>query len=321
VAQLSSLMDYYYTSMYPELKVLEEMRLSLLAKLKKVGFTLIIAAFMASFLLIHNAVLTPMQALGLSGAIGGMLFLFVFRHEKAGYESLFKDNVIEKIIHFIDPALVYRKEGCVHESSYINSGLFPKDYDRYQGSDLVEGMVEGVSLRFSDLHVEEKRKTKNNKEEWHTIFQGLFFIADFHKEFRSKTYVLPDIAERSLGVLGSWFQELNHTHGSLIKLDHVQFEKWFVVYGEDEVEAHYILSHAFMERIVAFYEKHHKNLSLGFVDGKMYLALSYTKALFEPTLMRSLLSFTHIKEYFGLLEMIFGIVEEFKLNQKLWSKR
>ncbi len=37
--------------------------------------------------------------------------------------------------------------------------------------------------------------------------------------------------------------------------------------------------------------------------------------------MRSLLSFTHIKEYFGLLEMIFGIVEEFKLNQKLWSKR
>lgn len=64
-----------------------------------------------------------------------------------------------------------------------------------------------------------------------------------------------------------------------------------------------------------------KNLFLGFVDGKMYLALSYTKALFEPKLTRSLLDFAHIKEYFELLEMVFGIVEEFKLNQKLWSKR
>lgn len=321
MAKLSSLMDYYYTVMYPELKVLEESRLHIVAKLKKVGFVLIFLAMVASFFLIHNALFTPLQSLGISIAVGGMIFMFLYHHEKAGYGSLFKDNVIEKIIHFIDPTLSYRKDGAIYENEYLHSGLFPTSYDRYQGSDLVEGKVEGVSLRFSDLHVEEKRRTKNNKEEWHTLFQGLFFIADFHKEFSAKTYVLPDIAERSLGVLGSWFQELNHTHGSLIKLDHTQFEKLFVVYGSDRVEAHYILSHAFMERIVAFYEKHRKNLFLGFVDGKMYLALSYTKALFEPRLTRSLLDFAHIKEYFELLEMVFGIVEEFKLNQKLWSKR
>ena len=321
MAKLSSLMDYYYASMYPELKVLEDKRLAIVASLKKSGFILVCLVLGISFVLVHNAVFTPLQALGFSGAVGGMVFMFLFRHHKSGYESLFKDSVIEKIVHFIDPALVYRKEGSIHENDYMHSGLFPKSYDRYQGSDLVEGMVEGVSIRFSDLHVEEKRQTKNNKEEWHTLFQGLFFIADFHKEFGSKTYVLPDIAERSLGVVGSWFQELNRTHGALIKLDHVQFEKLFVVYGDDRVEAHYILSHAFMERIVAFYEKHRKNLYLGFVDGKMYLALSYTKALFEPTLTRSLLTFAHIKEYFELLEMIFSIVEEFKLNQKLWSKR
>jgi hypothetical protein len=38
-------------------------------------------------------------------------------------------------------------------------------------------------------------------------------------------------------------------------------------------------------------------------------------------LTRSLLAFTHIKEYFEILEMVFGIVEVFRLDQKLWSKR
>ncbi len=321
MATLSSLMDYYYSTMYPELKTLEEERLRIVGRLKKVAFILLSVAAISVFVLIHSAHFVPLHAFGLSGILGVVLFMFMFQHEKSGYQSLFKDNVIEKIIYFINPTFVYRKDGAISENEYLHSGLFPQSYDRYRGSDLVEGVHEGVSLRFSDLHVEQKRRTKNNKEEWHTLFQGLFFIADFHKSFRARTYVLPDVAERALGVLGTWLQELNRTHGELIKLDHVAFEKRFAVYSEDRVEAHYILSHAFMERILDFAKKRDKNLCLGFVDGKMYLALSYTKALFEPSITRSLLAFEHIKEYFELLEMVFGIIDEFKLNQKLWSKR
>lgn len=321
MATLSSLMDYYYSTMYPELKALEEERLRIVGRLKKVAFILCGVVVISIFLLIHYAQFVPLHAFGLSGIFGVILFIFMFHHEKSGYQSLFKDNVIEKIIYFINPTFVYRKDGTIGEDEYMHCGLFPEAYDRYRGSDLVEGVLDGVSVRFSDLHVEQKRRTKNNKEEWHTLFQGLFFIADFHKSFRARTYVLPDVAERALGVLGMWFQELNRTHGELIKLDHVAFEKHFAVYGEDRVEAHYILSHTFMERILDFAKKRDKNLFLGFVNGKMYLALSYTKALFEPSITRSLLTFEYIKEYFELLEMVFGIIDEFKLNQKLWSKR
>lgn len=321
MATLASLMDYYYSSMYPELKILEEGRLERVAKLKKIGFILFALGLVSTFLLSQFRVLEATEALGFSAAVGGAIFAFMYHHEKAGYDALFKDSVIEKIIHFINPSLIYRKDGFIRESEYQYSKLLPQTYDRYQGSDLVEGSVDGVEIHFSDLHVEEKRRGKNNKEEWHTLFQGLFFCADFHKTFKGRTYVLPDVAERTLGVLGSWFQEMNRTHGALIKLDHVQFEKYFVVYGDNAVEAHYILSHALMERIVGFYEKHRQNLFLGFVGGKMYLALTHNQKLFEPSLSRSLLTFDHIKEYFELLEMVFGIVEEFKLDQKLWSKR
>jgi len=321
VAQLSSLMDYYYETMYPELKILESGRLEILVKIKKSGGIIFLLAVGIALGLTHYTSFSVVEALGFSGALGGALFAFIYGHHSAGYTSLFKDSVIEKIIYFINPTLSYRKDGYIRESEYQYSNLLPQSYDRYQGSDLVEGMVEGVNVQFSDLHVEEKRKDKNNKEEWHTLFQGLFFVADFHKSFEGRTYVFPDIAERSLGVFGGWLQGLRQTHGTLIKLDHTQFEKYFVVYGDNSVEAHYVLSHTFMQRMVTFYEKHHKNLFVGLVGGKMYLALEYNKTLFAPKLTRSLLTFSHIKEYFELLEMVFGIVDVFKLDQKLWSKR
>jgi len=321
VAKLASLMEYYYETMYPELKILESGRLEILAKIKKAGIVIAVLVLAAAWMLDYTTSFSLIEALGFSAALGAALFGFIYQHHAAGYSSLFKDTVIEKIISFIDPTLVYRKDGVIRESEYQYSKLLPQSYDRYRGSDLVEGTVDGVNVHFSDLHVEEKRKDKNNKDEWHTLFQGLFFVADFHKTFKGRTYVFPDLAERTLGAFGSWLQSLRQSHGELIKLDHGVFESYFAVYGDDSVEAHYLLSHAFMQRLVTFYEKHRKNLFLGFVDGKMYLALEYNKTLFTPKLTRSLLTFTHIKEYFELLEMVFGIVDVFKLDQKLWSKR
>lgn len=320
MAKLASLMDYYYETMYPELKTLEEHRLRVLSKLKKIALILSVLFLIVNWIAIQSALIEGTNALAASAMGGVMLFLFFYRYEKKGYDALFKDNVIEKVIAFIDPTLHYQKEAFISESEYRYSRLLPQSYDRFQGSDLVEGERDGVALRFSSLHVEEKRQTKDNKDEWHTLFQGLFFVADFHKHFKGRTYIFPDIAERSLGGIGTWLQGLHREHGTLIKLDHTEFEKQFVVYGDDTVEAHYILNHAFMERIVSFYEKERKNLFIGFVDGKMYLAMEYTQALFEPKLTQSVLAFAHIKSYFERLEMVFGIVEAFKLNQTLWSK-
>jgi len=76
-----------------------------------------------------------------------------------------------------------------------------------------------------------------------------------------------------------------------------------------------------MEKIVEFRHKINKNISLSFINSKIYIAIPYTKSLFEPILSRSLLDFSYIKEYFEILNTMIGIVEELKLNEKLWSKR
>ena len=318
---LSSLLDYYYESMYPLLKSLEEKRLGILSTLKKAALILFCGAILLFFILTHTPLLIPLHAFLLSALSGFLIFMFIYRYESSGYGILFKDGVIEKMIHFIDPSLLYSKMSFIREEEFKKSTLFVESYDRFSGSDLVSGKIEGVDVHFCDVHVEKKVRDTDDKEIWNDIFQGLFFVADFNKIFHAKMVILPDVAEKNFGILGSWMQGMNTQRGELIQLDHIEFEKLFVVYGSDQIESRYILSPALMERIVQFHAKTKKPLYLSFVDSKMYLALHYTKPLFEPILRHSLLEFDSIKAHFELLAMIVGIVSEFKLNEKLWSKR
>lgn len=319
MASLTSLLEFYYESMQQELRTLEEQRLSLLQHLRTRALILALLALFGLVVLHQYAHFSFLQALLLSVFSAAFLFAILYRREKVGFDLLFKTSVIEKLIHFIDPSLCYTTQEKIAESAYRQSELFIESYDRYEGSDLVSGQIEQVNVRFSCLHVEKKERDRENKEHWNDVFQGIFFMAEFNKPFHTKTVVLPDFAEKTLGVLGSWMQSLNSTRGKLIKLDHVAFEKLFVVYADDPIESRYILSHALMEKIVDFQHKMNKPIYLSFVNAYIYIAIPYTKSMFEPILTRSLMEFTYIKEYFELLNTMIGIVEELKLNEKLWG--
>jgi len=319
MSKMASLIDYYYESMYPELQILERDRLRIVKRLQKAAFILGCLALI-SFILLQS-VMSALQAVLLCVMSGSLILMFIYRHERLGYAFLFKDQVIEKIIHFVDNSLTYHKNATVLESEYQRSELFLESYDRFSGSDLVSGSIEGVDVCFSALHIEKKEIDTKNKEQWKDIFQGLFFVAEFNKTFHSKVVVLPDIAEKTLGVLGAWFQGMNFSRGTLIRLDHSAFEKHFVVYGSDPIESRYILSPSLMEKIVEFHDKINKRIFISFIHSKIYIAIPYIKSPFEPILFRSLLEFSYIKEYFELLNAMIGIVEELKLNERLWSKR
>jgi len=51
------------------------------------------------------------------------------------------------------------------------------------------------------------------------------------------------------------------------------------------------------------------------------MAIEYNKDLFEPSIFRSLLEYKIAMEYVKTLHLAIGIIEELKLNQKLWSNK
>jgi hypothetical protein len=153
------------------------------------------------------------------------------------------------------------------------------------------------------------------------MFKGLFFTADFNKKFYGKTVVLPDTAERLFGGLGSMFQKINAPRGELIRLEDPEFERLFVVYGDDQIESRYILSTSLMRRIVDFRGRTGKAVMLSFVGSEVFVAIPYKRALFEPSVFSRITGFDVVRECFEDLELALGIVEDLDLNTRIWEGR
>jgi hypothetical protein len=56
------------------------------------------------------------------------------------------------------------------------------------------------------------------------------------------------------------------------------------------------------------------------VANKIFIAIAYEKDLFEPSVFHSLLNYNIAMEYLQTLHLTINIVNELKLNQKLWSQ-
>jgi predicted SAM-dependent methyltransferase len=133
--------------------------------------------------------------------------------------------------------------------------------------------------------------------------------------------VLPDTAQNTFGdLLGGWLQSKNLDRNELVKMDNTAFEKEFVVYSTDQIEARYILSHSLMEKLLKFQKGLKHPISISFVGGSIYIAVQSNEDQFEPSIFHSLLQHKVAMEYVSTLHFVIGIVEELKLNQKLWSK-
>ncbi len=254
---------------------------------------------------------------------GGLWYIFVTYNQKSEYRNNFKSNVVAQIVKLYNPEWQYRFDSSISQKDYERSRLFPQHCDRYTGDDLVTGEIEKTDFQFSELHTQYKQVTYGSKgqrqEHWVTIFRGLFMHADFNKNFSGTTYVLPDTAERLLGSFGQSLQKLS-SRGDLVKLENVEFEKLFVVYSSDQVEARYILTPAIMEAMVDLAKRFGRSVFFSFVGSRIYFARSFSEPLFEPNLFRSGVNYSDLKEMFELFGMISVLVQELSLNTRIWTK-
>ena len=308
---LGEVKKYYNEVLLPELKVLEVERKKVLNKIIMGGLVILPICVFAAIFLRH---IFPV----ILGALiwGGLIFLFTKE-----YVSNFKKGIIEKIVKCVDENLVYRQNKCVPEPIFLSSRIFRHRIDKYKGDDHVTGVIDRTKVEFSEVHAQYITRDSKGRRTYHTIFKGLFFAADFNKEFNNTTIVLPDTAEKLFGSIGTMFQSINKTRGELVKLEDPEFEKLFVVYGGDQIEARYILSTSLMKRITDFKKKTKRRIYLSFVGSKVFVAISYARDLFEPRVFRTLIDFGPVQQYFEDLEMVVGIVDDLNLNTRIWTKQ
>ncbi len=309
---LSELTEFYYKNLHPVLEDLEKKREKVKFRVILFGIFILLVDFM-SFSLFKNNLdwLFVVNVI-----VGGFLYKFLTKD----YINEFKNRVIEPLILAIDENLKYAKDTHIPEFKFINSGLFNSAPDKLEGNDYISGSIDGIKIELSDIHAQ-KHENPKGQSSWSTIFQGLFIISEFSKNFSGKTVVLPDSAQNSFGdLIGNWLQSHNVNRDELIKMDDPEFEKEFVVYGSDQIEARYILNHTLMKRLLEFKKRSKHKLYISFVYSQIYIAIDYGKDLFEASVFRTLLDYKVAMEYIGTLHLATGVIEELKLNNKIWSR-
>lgn len=318
---ISELTDVYYTRLYPILEELEVQRKKLKTKIINIGIVYNVVALIIFFLLIS----VHIELGNLYAYIVFVIFsqLFLYKYLSKDYVDNFKQKIMFPLVNSLSKNLTYMPKLFIPHSYFQRSQLFvSRDYEiKVNGDDYIRGKIDDIEVQISELHVEKKLQNKTRGDKWHGCFHGLFIVSEFNKKLKGQTFVLPDSAQKIFGTqIGNFLQSTNTHTGKLVKMDNINFEKEFVVYSTDQIEARYILTPAMMERILQLKNSFKHPLHLSFIGNYIYIAIEYNKDLFEPSVFRSLLEYKIAMQYLQTLHLAIGIVEELKLNQKLWSK-
>ena len=319
---IEELRELYDNKLKPSLETLEIQRKSLMKR-----FVLIIVVVLATGLIFFIGDTQPnLSFLYYFIPIGVIALVYLIYKAVLAqkiYRNEFKENVVRAIVQLIDSAWDYDPYGHVSQEQYRTSKIFTKGVDRYKGDDLVTGVIEKTDFRLSELHSEYKTtstdKDGHTKTTWHTIFKGLFAHIDFNKEIIGETLVLPDTAEKLFGSFGKKLQSMSG-RGKLIKLENVEFEKLFVVYGSDQIEARYILTPAIMEAMVNIVKRYNKDVYFSFIGTRVYFAIGFKEDLFEPRVFKSGVRFEDMQKMNEQFSIIQTIIHEMNLNTRIWTK-
>ncbi|WP_434143532.1 DUF3137 domain-containing protein [Photobacterium leiognathi] len=251
------------------------------------------------------------------------LFMLVrFSKQKKQYSVSYKEKVITSLLANINDSFQYQPLSAISEHDYKASQLFPTHYDSYQGEDFVEGKIGKTTLRFSELNTQVKKlrvNQKEDREEWETIFNGIFFVADANKHFISKTMIVP-AKNAFFSAISDSVTQLFNRKSDRVKLEDPRFEQHFSVYSNDQIEARYLLTPAMMERLVEFVVKAKSKVSLSFIDNNIYIAISNSKNYFEPALFTQSDSFESVQDIAHDLQFVIDIVNDLDFNTRIWTK-
>ena len=291
--------DSAQSELLSELKELENERVNLVASIKKanlIGIGVGICAGAAIAYLLDAIFGVTLGAISYAATTG-----LLTASKRREFRANFKRQIIENIVK--THGLSYNKDRGLGLDDFFT--IYDCRVDEWSSEDLVEGDIDGVSVKFRDFYAEKKVKKKNGTE---TVvqFQGVLFKADFNKKLSSITQIA-HANSRNLAIYG---QKAN--------MDDVRFEEIFDVYTTDQIGARYALSPALMEKFTLLCLRLDAPVNAVFKDNQIFIAVETWRDDFEPDIRRPLINNETIALYESEIASFTQIVKELNLNRKIW---
>ena len=247
----------------------------------------------------------------------GLSVLYIqssFKHFKSSY----KRRMIRPMVEGTFKNFTYQAKSKYSLEEFNSSKLFTLSANMLIAEDEISGTVGNRS--FSMVEVRAKQRSSGHSRHATKIFSGFLFRFEFNKNFSTHTVIRPDLAEQVLGnFLGQKLQSISFGKLELIKLEDPEFEKLYVVYGESQQEARYLLSTSLMQRILKIRKKFKSPCSFAFIDNQLLISLPRSRNYFEPDLFGSLANYRDFQQIYTMISEIEFLTGELGLNTTIWK--
>lgn len=231
-----------------------------------------------------------------------------------------KDKIIPKILSIYGNLYRSTKEDVISLREIQSTGLFPRA--AWQTTDdVIIGVDKGCNFVISESTLEHSEGSGKHR---HTVtdFQGLVVKIQMKKKFTGKTAV----GEKGRVAKLQGFDK--------VELESVDFMKSREVVSTDQIEARYLLTTAFIERLEKLYDDFCKERSIAadktdsialttpdgsivsasFCNGYVYLFIPSFENFFEIEVKKNLLNPNNYYKIYCELQSILSVIDYLNLN-------
>lgn len=233
-------------------------------------------------------------------SVYGVVSALLTASKRRNFRSNFKNRVVASIAKSF--GLSYDENGGLGTDEFFE--IYDCYINEQSSEDMMSGEVQGVRVRFSDFYAAEKVRTKNGTRT-DIKFQGVLFVADFHKRLNCEVRVCHKNS-RNL-----------RRYGQRANMDDVKFEEFFDVYTTDQVGARYALTPLLMQRLTEVYLRLGSHINAVLREDKIYVAIETWRDNFEPRIDCSLKQDATIALYVDEIGALVGIVSEINLRSRV----
>ena len=198
----------------------------------------------------------------------------------------------------------WRPQKTVDYGLFVNAGVAPQKWFKAESDDIFTGKHNGVSIEIAEVAY--YKRTSRGTE---TEFRGVCVILDMNKEFHGHTLVTSDTNLHLSPING-----LKHTI-----LEDSRFEKIFDVFTNDEVEARYLLTPSFMERIVKIRRTFGAaKILCAFYMDKLFISIETGVDMFSlGNLAVPADDYKQLYRMYTEISSVIELIDQLKLDQKI----
>ena len=289
---------FYDAEIHPQLLSDEAQRVREIGRLKTLSIYIAIAtifAFAIAYLFNAKLVVYPFILIFFT-AFGFYLFNTRIVHVK--FKT--KKNIVGGICRFLGWRFQTDLAISPHIDLFKSLGLVASQFDRETYEDRMSGTAHGAAFEFYEAHLEDRQKTKNG-ERWVTLFRGQLLALSFDRKFHGQTVVL-----RDKGLFNA------KKKGAMKRVGLVDpvFEKIFEAYGTDQVEARYLLTPTFMQRLVDLENSvNGKRIRFAFTGGQLLIAVETENRYEAGSMFKPLIETSRTQKILDEIGAIYDVID------------